>query len=357
MGLLCFFGMQKYFVICCIFLVILFLYLAIGKPPAQKLTLHRIVPTKTLVSLPTSSPTPGFPLSLAAMEAKLYPGSDLTIEQMLSDGNDYKQYVVSYLSDGFKIYGLLTVPIGTKPTDGWPVILLNHGYIPPNQYSTTQSYNLVVAPFASHGYIVFKPDYRGNAHSQGTPTQPYVSADYVTDSMNALASIKRYKYANPEKIGILGHSMGGNITLHEALLTHDIQAVDLWSGVVGSYSEILDWWKQRIASGTLQGNDADTAVLVKQFIASHGTPQSNPAFWKSIDPIDSLSRIQTPVFIQVGTADIVVPPSFSVHLSDRLKSLGKQVSLQEYQGADHNLSPDSAEAIQDSLKFFDRYLK
>ena len=68
-----------------------------------------------------------------------------------------------------KLFGLLTVPTGSKPAAGWPVILLNHGYIPPDEYSTDQSYQRIVSPLAEAGYIVFKPDYRGNGSSPGAP--------------------------------------------------------------------------------------------------------------------------------------------------------------------------------------------
>ena len=52
---------------------------------------------------------------MAAWSARTYPGSDITIEQTLPPGSNYQRYYVSYLSDGLKIYALLTVPNGAKP--------------------------------------------------------------------------------------------------------------------------------------------------------------------------------------------------------------------------------------------------
>src|SRR5205814_1073917 len=83
--------------------------------------------------------------------------------------SNYRQYVASYLSDGLKIFALLTVPNGAKPASGWPVIIFNHGYIPPTVYRTTERYVAYIDAFARSGYIVFKPDYRGFGSSQGTP--------------------------------------------------------------------------------------------------------------------------------------------------------------------------------------------
>lgn len=318
--------------------------------------------SKHEVSNTSSTPIPSavnhqFPLSIAAMKAKSYPGSPISIEQTLSPGSNYNRYLVSYKSDGLKIFALLAVPQGKKPEEGWPVILLNHGYIPPAQYSTVNSYAALVDPLASQGYIVFKPDYRGNGNSEGRPTQVYVSSDYVTDSMNALESIKQYKDVNPNEIGVFGHSMGGNITLHELVITHDLKAAELWAGVVGSYSNILSWWNQRIADNSIQGNDLETAHLIQQFVQTHGSPRSNPVFWNSIDPTHFISDISTPVQIQVGTGDTEVPYQFSEELKDSLLRNGKYVSFYEYPEADHNLSPNQTQALQHTIQFFNKYLK
>ena len=278
------------------------------------------------------SPPPELvPLTISAMRAKSYPGSDIVLEQTLPAGSGYNRYIASYQSDGLKLFGLLTVPAGSKPASGWPVILLNHGYIPPDEYSTDQSYARIVAPLAEAGYIVFKPDYRGNGTSPGAPYQPYIAPDYVTDSLNALASVKKYKDADPDRIGVWGHSMGGNITLHELVLTGDFKAAVLMAGVVGSYSDILDWWKAHVATGVLTTqNDLQTDQFVQQMVALHGTPQTNPAFWSAIDPTTFVSDVQAPVLIQVGTADAVVPPGFSQALAAQLQAAGKTVTLHTY---------------------------
>jgi len=310
-------------------------------------------------TMPKLSTTPdSSPLAITAMRTKTYPGSDIVTERKLSAGPSYNRYVVSYQSDGLKLFGLLTIPTGVKPAGGWPVILLNHGYIPPTEYSTDQSYERIVAPLAAAGYIVFKPDYRGHDNSPGIPNQVYVSPDYVTDSLNALASIKKYKDANPDKIGVWGHSMGGNITLHELVLTHDFKVAVIMAGVVGSFNSILDWWAARVATGVLTTqNDLQTDQLLLQMVNLNGTPKTNPDFWNSIDPTYFISDIETPVQIQVGSADVVVPPSFSQSLTDQLQNAGKSVTYHSYPGADHNLSPNTTAAMAEAVIFFNQYLK
>jgi len=335
-------------------------------PPTPPATPSASTATASPATTTSSSTTPAgtatahpyAPLTIAAMRARTYPGSDIVTEQTLQPGPNYNRYVVSYDSDGLRLFALLTVPTGIKPAGGWPVILLNHGYIPPPQYSTGESYAAIVDRLASAGYIVIKPDYRGNGSSPGSPFQPYVSADYITDSLNALASIRKYKDADPDRVGVWGHSMGGNITLHELVINHDIKAAVIMAGVVGSYSDLIDWWKARVASGVLTTpNDLDTNRLVMEIVDAHGTPQSNPDFWNPMDPTEFLSDVTSPVLIQVGSDDTVVPPGFSGQLAARLQSAGKPVQYHLYPGANHNLAPDTAAALDEAIAFFDQVLK
>ncbi len=80
------------------------------------------------------------PINVEYLRGLKIEGSDLKIEQTLSDGSNYKKYIVSYVSEGFKIYGLLTVPKAEMPEGGFSAIIFNHGYIPPTQYVTTEKY-------------------------------------------------------------------------------------------------------------------------------------------------------------------------------------------------------------------------
>src|SRR5579872_2577048 len=235
-----------------IVLIGFFLYLSRNNS-VSNITSYKLTP-KTQKST-VSQNTPTNPLSISALRARSYK-STLTVVQNLTGGPNYNAYLITYLSDGLKIYGYLTVPIGNTPSSGWPAILFNHGYISPPQYSTVDSYSSYINIFASQGYVVFKPDYRGNGNSQGEPEQSYISPAYIIDDLNALSALKAYKEVNAEKIGIFGHSMGGNITLHDLVIEpNDFKAAVIWGGVVGSYSQILNWWKERIAAHSISGND------------------------------------------------------------------------------------------------------
>ncbi len=299
------------------------------------------------------------PLSIDAMRAKDYSGSDLVIEQTLADGSNYHQYIASYMSDGLKIYGLLTVPVGEKPKNGWPAIIFNHGYIPPTQYRTTERYVAYVAAFASSGYIVFKSDYRGNGNSQGQPEGAYYSPAYADDVLNAISSIKKYPGVDLQRIGMWGHSMGGNITLRSLVVRpNDIKAAVIWGGVVGTYDDLMNNWQRRVSYQPPPNELALRNRSRADLIEKNGSPSANPKFWNSIDPNYYLSDITSPIQLHVGSEDEEVPSAFSQDLYDRLKKLNKVVEFYSYAGGDHNISdPNFSIAIKRSVDFFDKYLK
>jgi len=317
------------------------------------------VMTTTTVNKKTIDPANGNPLSITAMRKKTYPGSELEIEQTLSPGTNYNQYIASYLSDGLKIYGLLTIPNGQKPEDGWPVIIFNHGYIPPQQYRTTERYVAYVSEIAQSGYIVFKSDYRGNGSSEGKPEGAYYSPAYATDVLNALATLKQYKDANPNKIGMWGHSMGGNITLRDLVVDPgDIKVAVIWGGVVGSYDDLINNWQRNVTYQPPPSELAQRNNYRQSLIQTYGTPTANPTFWNAIDPTHYLSDITAPIQLHTGGADEEVPIVFSQTLSQKLQQAGKSVEYYNYPGGDHNIaSPNFELAMQRTIAFFDKYLK
>lgn len=298
------------------------------------------------------------PMAIDTMRGANYSGSEVTIEQSLPQNKNYKQYIASYKSQGLKIYALLTVPVGDKPKDGWPVIIFNHGYIPPDQYQTTERYVAYVNAFAASGYIVFKPDYRGNGKSEGQPEGAYYSPAYAVDVLNAISSIKKLPEANPGKIGMWGHSMGGNVTLRDLEISSDIKAAVIWGGVVGSYNDLMNNWHRNVPFHPSEREMVTRNSTRQNFINKYGTPQTNPTFWNAMDPFYNLNYISAPIQLDHGLADEEVPVLFSQNLNDSLKAAGKTVEFYTYPGADHNISGPSFDiAIQRSVRFFDSYLK
>ncbi len=306
---------------------------------------------------PTATPTPLITLAVEWLRQQTFVGSDLVLEQTLEPGRNYSRYVASYLSEGLRIYGLLTVPNGPKPPTGWPIIVFNHGYIPPAQYRTTERYVAYQDAFAVSGYITFKSDYRGHGRSEGQAVGGYGNVDYTIDVLNAMASLKRLKDADPDRIGMWGHSMGGSITLRAMVTTKEIKAGVIWAGVVASYPDLLRRWRVTPNAPTPTVSPTAPRRWTVDLIARYGTPEENPAFWASISPNSYLKDLSGPLQLHHGTADTSVPYEFSVTLAQQLREAGQIGELYTYPGDDHNISANLGIALQRSVAFFDKYVK
>lgn len=326
-------------------------------PPQPVAPTATTAPTQT----PLPSPTPLNPLMISVQRARTYPGSDIKIEQTLAPGANYNRYIASYLSDGLKIYALLTVPRGVKPSTGFPVIIFNHGFIPPNLYRTTERYVDYVDRIARSGYIVFKSDYRGHGSSEGEARGGYGAPDYTIDVMNAVGSMKKYPDADPNRIGMWGHSMGGYLTLRALVLDPTIKAASIWSGVVASYPEMLTRWHRPGSTGAESGIPTGIAPSTRRWradlIQQYGTPDENPDFWNSISANSFLGDISAPVQLHHSTTDPEVPFEFSQLLYDQLTALDANVEFYKYQGDNHNLSNSFETAMQRTIQFFNKYVK
>jgi dipeptidyl aminopeptidase/acylaminoacyl peptidase len=297
---------------------------------------------------------------IESMRQRDYPGSPIAIEQTLDPGANYDRYIASYRSEGLKIYALLTVPRGEKPESGWPVIVFNHGYISPDQYRTTERYVAYVDAFARNGYVVLRSDYRGHDRSEGEAISGYGTPDYTVDVLNAVAAIKRYPDADPERIGMWGHSMGGHITLRAMVVTGDIKAGVIWAGVVASYSDMLEHWTRRRGDWSTPTPDPDRPERRRwreDLVEIYGTVEENPAFWAAISPASYVADLSGPIQLHHGTADESVPVAFSEMLYEQIRQVGKPVELYTYAGDNHNISANFGTAMARSIQFFDRYVK
>lgn len=362
--------------ICIVLAVTAVALAACGNPPQQPpisptaipIIEVRITPTPAPTETPSPTPTATFtptptphPLTIQSMRERQYPGSDIVIEETLTPGSNYSRYLVSYLSEGFKIYALMTVPFGEKPATGWPVIIFNHGFIPPAQYRTTERYVAYVDWLARSGYIVFRSDYRGHGNSEGDPRGAYGSPDYVVDVLNAVAAMKRHPDADPNRIGMWGHSMGGYITLRSMVINPEIRAGVIWAGVVGSYTDLVERWRR---TPTPSGGTPQPTFTPRpgrrwraELIEQYGPPEENPAFWNSISANAYLAELSGPVQLHHGTADRSVPIEFSERLYQQISDAGKTAEYYSYEGDDHNIATSFGLAMQRTIEFFDRYLK
>ncbi|MEZ4519878.1 MAG: alpha/beta fold hydrolase [Chloroflexota bacterium] len=166
------------------------------------------------------------------------------------------------------------------------MIIFNHGYIDPEIYRTTERYVEYVNYFARSGYIVFRSDYRGHGDSEGQAGAVYSSPNYTIDVLNGLASIKTLPEADPNRIGMWGHSMGGYITLRSMVVSDEIKAGVIWGGVVGDYPDLF---ARDAAQATAVAAGVATPAPTRglggwrgALVGVYGAPVNNPDFWQSI---------------------------------------------------------------------------
>jgi len=292
------------------------------------------------------------PLQIDAMRVRSYPGSDIVIEAVLDPGANYSRYYVSYLSEGLKIYALMTVPDSQKPSTGWPVIIFNHGYIPPDVYRTTERYIAYVDLIARSGYIVFRSDYRGHDRSEGSAGGVYTEPNYSIDVLNGVASMKRYPDADPDRIGMWGHSMGGYITLRSMVVSQDIKVGVIWAGVVARYPDLFTRW-----NAGARPSAPSPGSWVYSLQQSYGSVEENPEFWNSISANAYVGDLNRPIQLHHGTADHDVPWEFSEMLYDEMLTANQVAEFYTYDGDNHNISNYFSLAMQRTIEFFDRYLK
>ncbi len=339
-----------------LFLLIISLIIIFGLSIYSKRSTNNNQPANNLGEDYQLESKDAYPLTIESLKNGEYPGSDLVVIETLEPGSNYSRYIAYYVSEGNKIYGLLTVPDGQQPEKGWPAIIFNHGYIPPKEYQTVEKYVAYQDGFARSGYVTFKPDYRGHGDSEGEAVGAYGSNAYTIDVLNSLASVKKYQNVNLGKIGMWGHSLGGFLTLRAMVVSKDVKAGVIWGGVIASYDDLINNWRR--GSFTPPPTIPQNARRWRQvLIEEYGTPEQNPEFWASLSANSYLADISGPLQLHHGTSDTSVPIEFSRKLSDQIKALGKEVEIYEYSGDDHNIAQSFNTAMQRSIEFFDRYLK
>jgi hypothetical protein len=150
--------MKKILILFPVIMIILGIYIVLIK--------NNQVKKQIIVSSPSNTKNLS-PISIDYLRSLNIDSEKIKIEETLEEGSNYKRYIVSYLSEGNKIYGLLIIPDNDELKGGFSAVIFNHGYIPPNQYQTTENYVAYVDYLARNGFVVFKIDFRGNGKLEG----------------------------------------------------------------------------------------------------------------------------------------------------------------------------------------------
>lgn len=311
-----------------------------------------LTPTATEVVFPV-----GEDITIQYLRGLEISGSEITFEEELAPGYNYHRHLVSYISEGNKIHGLLTIPFAEPPEGGYKAIVFNHGYIPPAEYSTTERYKAYVDYLARSGFVVFKIDYRGHGESEGEPSGSYFSPGYTIDSISAFKSLQRLEIVDPQGIGMWGHSMAGNLVLRAMLVEPEIKAGVIWAGAVYSYDDFQTYGisdnSYRPPPTPETGEESDRRRRSREIFDTYGRPDTRVDYWKAVSLTENIEFLEAPLQIHHAEDDPVVSIDYSYGLAAALQEHGKQYEFYTYEGGGHNLvSPYFDQAMQRTVEFF-----
>jgi dipeptidyl aminopeptidase/acylaminoacyl peptidase len=160
-----------------------------------------------------------FPFTIDGLRQHDFQGGSIQIRSVLDDNDKFATYLIDYPSDGLTITGVMQIPSGDGP---FPVILMNHGFFSRSVYNSGDGTDRASAFLAEHGYITLASDYRSWGDSD--IGNSFFYSGLVIDVINLINAIPSIKAADPDRIGMWGHSMGGGVTMKAVTIDSRVKA-------------------------------------------------------------------------------------------------------------------------------------
>jgi len=274
----------------------------------------------------------------ASMElGELYP--DLPVEWITS-----KQAITYKAADGLDIEAYLTLPPNV-PAQNLPLIMHPHGG--PSDRDD-MSYDWEVQAYASRGYAVLQPNFRGSdgyGYAFERAGDGQVGRKMQTDLSDGVRFLASKGIIDPKRVSIIGTSYGGYAALAGATLDTGVynSAVS-----IAGLSDTVRWLEDERAG--LAAITSPAYTYTKRLLGDEATLDD-------ISPVKHIDKVSIPILIMHGKDDSVVSAYQSTTMVNALKAANKTVEYREVEHAEHGATTEASriEMMTATLAFLDKY--
>jgi dipeptidyl aminopeptidase/acylaminoacyl peptidase len=251
-------------------------------------------------------------------------------------------------ADGTALDGVLTLPPGRAPKD-LPIVVLPHGG-PIGEYDAP-NFDWIAQAFASRGYAVFQPNYRGSG-GHGAAFQQAGYGEYgramLSDISDGLKFLVGQNIADPRRACIVGFSYGGYAALAGVTVQQGLYRCAVSGSGLSDLPKMLQW------EVTRQGLGSPDVKYLKE--AMGVTVDGAPSL-ESISPARLANRADAPILLIHGTDDSVVPIEQSQEMVRVLQAAHKPVEFLYTKDEDHWLSRSATRlaTLKAAVAFVQKY--
>lgn len=205
-------------------------------------------------------------------------------------------------SEGHKIPATLTVPV-VKADERFPAVVMCHGG-GSNRHEVGNAYDVAARMMAEAGIATIRFDFIGNGDSQEDHVK-YNKNVAVSEAMACQKYIAALDAVDESRIGIMGWSMGGGITLLTAARNDVFKSVVTWAGAAVGGPPVSE---ENYALAQQQG------YFVREFDwrESMNISLESIEIDKTTDVMAEISNIKVPILATVGMDDVVVKPEVAI---------------------------------------------
>ncbi len=328
-----------------------------------------------------------YPYTVEGLRAHDYQSGEVTVIGVIEDTKDFTSYLIEYPSDGLNIRGVMQIPTRGEPP--YPVIVMNHGWFSRTVFRSGDGTARAAEFLNIRGYLTLASDYRSWGTSDSGTSLFY--SGLAIDVVNLLLAIPSIPEADPNRVGMWGHSMGGAVTMKVLTIVGDnptlrrsersgaqskngggvkIRAAVLYSTVSPDQAEVLERWGIGCFGDVIEGetnancNSADVIPvnLPTEIQVAYLKAASDEETLRLISPIHHLEYVTAPVQIHYGERDgdelSGTPPIWSIKLFEALFELGKPVELFAYKEQRHSFINQAWYDFMETVTgFFNRDVK